>query len=148
MAIYSASFNSTQPGSIANAPIASAQASAVNRFSLIDFAAIFLTQPTSVRLSLGRASSSSVIARPQYAYPDSVETSSSRSLTAFGTEWTTPPGAASQYFRSCTTAQSIGGGVLWSFPRGIQVQYSAEIVLWSPLAFATPTVLCNWVINE
>lgn len=58
----------------------------------------------------------------------------------------TAPTVPLNFFRRVTCPATIGAGVIWTFPRGLQIQVSFSIVLW---VIATAPVLDAWVVlNE
>lgn len=45
--------------------------------------------------------------------------------------WGTGPTVPAQFFRRISLPATIGSGIIWTFPRGIAIPVSGEIVLWN-----------------
>lgn len=67
-------------------------------------------------------------------------------VTTIAASWTTSPTAPTSYFRRWNSAATIGVGVLWTFPRGLQIPVSSGLVLFN----ITTALACdlNCVIDE
>lgn len=67
-------------------------------------------------------------------------------VTTTALSWATSPTAPSNYFRRWNSAATIGVGVIWTFPRGLQIPVSSSLVVFN----ITTAVACdiNCVIDE
>jgi hypothetical protein len=60
---------------------------------------------------------------------------------------TTPPTIGSNYMRRIVLPGSIGAGVIWTFPNGINVPVASALALWQISALAV-TYETYWVFDE
>jgi hypothetical protein len=96
---------------------------------------------------LGRAGNGSSPIQLAPIYLLSEADTSSSLTTSCATAWTVAPTIPAQMFRRNVSNATVGGGVIWTFPRGLRVENGTSMVLWniltnSPLFFAT------WIIDD
>jgi len=68
------------------------------------------------------------------------------SPTQIGTSWTTGPGAPAQFLRRVSLPNTIGAGIIWTFPRGVLVPTSNSLCEWN--LSATSVIDTWWVWDE
>lgn len=67
-------------------------------------------------------------------------------VTTMNLTWATSPTVPLVFHRRWNSSATIGVGVLWTFPRGLQIPVSSSLVLWN----ITAAVACdvNVVLDE
>jgi hypothetical protein len=60
--------------------------------------------------------------------------------------WGTSPTQPTIFMRRVATPAAVGAGVIWTFPRGLQLPASSSIVIWN---ISNPTVACDvWIVID
>jgi hypothetical protein len=54
--------------------------------------------------------------------------------------WATPPTIPAAFYRRIGLPAAIGAGMIWTFPRGIQIPINTSLVLWNLAANAVADV--------
>jgi hypothetical protein len=69
-------------------------------------------------------------------------------LANIAVAWGTAPTVPANFFRRCTVNNDAAGrGMMWAFPRGIQLAISTSLVLWI-IATMTPSDLDVWAVVD
>jgi hypothetical protein len=65
--------------------------------------------------------------------------------TTTGTTWATGPTAPTNFWRRVSTPATIGAGIIWTFPRGINVLKTITTILWNVTANSVVDV---WIVVD
>lgn len=66
--------------------------------------------------------------------------------TTAATAWTTMPTTPANFFRRVSLPGTIGGGIIWTFPRGITIlKGSLNLCIWN---IAIPPVMDVWMVID
>lgn len=142
MAIYSLSQRTTNT-TIANAAWSLISA-ATNKPKIME---IGLSQNTGTATSwgLGRPSSSGVTPTSPVNFLDEADGGGPTALTTACLAWTTQPGAPTNFLRRISTPATVGAGVIWTFPRGLGLPISQNLVVWNITASVASDV---WAVID
>jgi len=142
MAIYSNAQRTTNT-TIANAAWSIISA-ATNKPKIMEVGFAQVTG-TASSYGLGRPSSAGITPTTPVNFQDEADGGAPTALTTNCLAWTTQPGAPTQYLRRINTPATVGAGVIWTFPRGLALPISANLVLWN----ITATVaLDTWAVID
>lgn len=73
------------------------------------------------------------------------DASAPTSATTAAVAWGTGPTVPTSFNRRVACAAAIGGGVIWTFPRGLDIAVSNSIVIW---IIATAPVCDVWAVID
>ena len=109
---------------------------ATDRVALLEYG-LFLAGAGATTQGLGRPAANGVGATATINLQ--AEDSASPTSTALSVlEWTTTdPSAPTVFMRRIGLPATIGVGVIWTFPRGIVIPISSNLVLWNIVAVTT-----------
>ena len=143
MAIYSLSQRTTNT-TIANAAW-SIISSATNKPKVMELG-ISQNTGTATSWGLGRPSSAGVTPTTPVNFLDEQDGAAPTANTTACLAWTTQPGAPANFLRRVSTPATIGAGIIWTFPRGLAIPISSNLVVWNITASVASD--CWAVIDE
>lgn len=144
MAIYSLSQRTTNT-TIANAGWSIISAAANNPRIM----EVGLSQNTGTATSWGfgrPAANGATPTSPVAFLTESDNASAGAAVTTACLAWTTQPTAPTNFLRRISTPASVGAGVIWTFPMGLGMPVSSNLVVWNITASVASDVWA--VINE
>ncbi len=65
--------------------------------------------------------------------------------TTTGTTWATGPTVPANFFRRVSLPNIVGAGIIWTFPRGINVLKTVTTILWN---LAAGSAMDVWVVVD
>lgn len=142
MAIYSQAQRTTNT-TIANAAF-TIISSATNKPKLMEFGFAQATG-TASSYGLGRPAANGTTPTSPVTFLDEADGGGPAALTTACLAWTSQPTAPTQFLRRINTPATVGAGCIWTFPRGLGIPVSSNIVLWN----ITATVGCDvWAVID
>jgi hypothetical protein len=144
MSIYAASAFSFNYA--ATTPAWEIRTNATTRSSILEIGVTGVTA-VSISLGLGNPAARGTIL-PGYSFPllpEERTDGTSPSTTTICLAWQIPPTAPAQYFRRIFNQAGIGGGVIWTFARGLIIPINGSLVLWN---IAAGPQLNSWIFAK
>ena len=142
MAIYSQGLRTTNV-TIANASV-DLKAPSTIRPKVLEVSLIQVTG-TASSYGLGRPAANGVTLATTTLF-QADDPGDPAALTSLNLTWATSPTAPTIYHRRWNSAATIGVGMVWTFPRGLMMAVSAELVLFN--ITGTVALDVNFVIDE
>lgn len=143
MAIYSLSQRTTNT-TIANAGWSVISAS-TNKPKIMEVG-ISQNTGTASTWGLGRPAANGTTPTSPVNFLDEADGGGPAGLTTACLAWTAQPTAPTQFLRRVSTPATVGAGIIWTFPRGLAMPISGNIVVWNITATVASDV---WgVIDE
>jgi hypothetical protein len=133
MSIYSIDLASTSTAS--TTALGDFKAASSNQPRIIDVA-VNLGTANATNIGLGRAANTPVQTGATFLIPDNPN--DPNGLSACATTWSVAPTVPAQFLRRAQLVGVIGAGIIWTFPRGLIVASSGDIVLWNIAAGTAP----------
>jgi hypothetical protein len=120
------------------------RSSSTNKPKILEFG---LSQVSAVNGSygIGRPGSIGVTPTTPQTFADEGDGNAPASLTTGAVAWGTAPTAPSFFNRKITCTNVIGGGAIFSFPRGFVIPVSSSITLW---LFSIAPVLDTYAVVD
>lgn len=88
-----------------------------------------ITTATSIAVGLGRPTAAGITPGTISTFQAEQSTADPAAKTTAALTWATSPTAPTNYLRRFFTPATIGAGVIWTFPRGLQIPPSGTLVL-------------------
>lgn len=94
---------------------------------------------------LGRPAAIGVTPTSPQTFLDESDGGAGTGLTQSAVAWGTGPTVPANFFRRISCPNTVGAGVIWTFPRGLGLPVSGSIVLW---VIATAPVVDVYAVVE
>lgn len=142
MAIYSLS-QRTSNITIANAAWSIISA-ATNKPKIMELG-VSQNTGTATSWGLGRPAAAGVTPTTPVTFLDESDGGGAAAVTTACLAWTTQPTAPTNFLRRFSTSATVGAGIIWTFPRGLGMPVSSNIVLWNITASVASDV---WAVID
>lgn len=100
---------------------------------------------TACTWGLGRPAAAGVTPTTPVTFLDEQDGGGPVALTTACLAWTTQPTVPTQFLRRVSTPATIGAGIIWTFPRGLTMPISQNIVIWNITASVAADV---WAVID
>jgi len=131
MPLYSGGFNSTV--GTTTAPCFDIKASATNSPRLLELAISVTTAAASTYL-IGRPGNDGSVAQSSATLLQAEDTLAPAAQTGTAVAWSTAPTVPAATLRRVIFPNTVGAGIIWTFPRGILMAVSKGLVVWNVAA--------------
>jgi len=142
MSLYSLSLNTTV--TTTGAAAMDAKAASTNRPAIMEVS-INLGAATASTYGLGRAGNTPTQTSPVLVQAE--DPGDPAGVTGMAVAWSVAPTIPSQFFRRIALPNTIGSGIIWTFPRGLILAASASMLIWN-LATNSANTNVHWVVDE
>ena len=121
--------------------------SAINSPVFTEIGASAISNISANVLGLGRpaAVGAGRIGSAAFVSESSASTLAPASQTRGAAAWSTAPTAPTSYLRRMSAKANVGDGVVWLFPRGLQLAASSSLVIWN---IANNAMLDTWAVID
>jgi len=100
---------------------------------------------TASTYGLGRAGNTPTQTSPVLVQAE--DPSKPAGLSGCAVAWSVAPTVPAQFLRRISLPATIGAGVIWTFPRGMNVAAAASMLIWN-LATNSASTNVWWVVDE
>ena len=142
MAIYSLALNSTV--TTTGAAAWDVKSASTNRPAVMEVS-VNLGVATASTYGLGRAGNTPTQTSPVLVQAE--DPGDPAGVSGCAVAWSVAPTIPSQFLRRVSLPAAIGGGIIWTFPRGLILGTSASLLLWN-LATNGNSVNVHVVVDE
>lgn len=142
MAIYSLALNTTVTTTGAGAM--DCRAAATNRPAVMEVS-INLGAATASTYGLGRAATPGTQTSPVLVLAE--DPGDPAGVTGCAVAWSVAPTVPTQFNRRVALPATIGSGIIWTFPRGLVLAVSTNLIVWN-LATNSASTNVHFVVDE
>lgn len=142
MSVYSLAINTTVTTTAAAA--ADLKASSANSPKLME-CGVSLGAATASTFGLGRPANTPTQTSPVLLQAENPADPTAQSGSAVA--WSVAPTVPVQFFRRIAMPNTVGAGIIWTFPRGLVIPASGSLVVWN-LAVNSASTNVWWVVDE